>query len=505
MLYFLDVGYVKKIQVLYFINDAQNPVSINEIANYTGSTWKTIQVLLLALRKDIESFSFDLVETKEKKYFLVSNNSNQSIYFDDYLLMCGKNSLVFAIVEELFYKESINTIEFCNDRYISQATFSRGKKKLRDILLKSNLKLPTYVKKGIVGNEYKIRLFYFYFFYSFYNSIEWPFEESAMNDINNNFYSKFEKIVGPISNINKRKFCILAYIIKKRISQRHFIKKDMISFEGLKVYSPVYDLFNSFFKKNIYIDEDTIKKEVNFFIYGLYSNEIIDIDKRDLLPIIKKDKQVTELTNTWILEFKQTVIYSLSNEDELLLFYKLSRLHLRYRYNYFPNKLFSKYELFDTDLEKYNEWIYIKTKKMYKNIIKYDVYIKFLNNYLSNNERNELFENYYYYIYSYFLSLEKLKPITIYIDDSIGKIDKKILKKRLELVFGDNIIIKEIENGDIELILTSSVYKIDEIEREKVFYYRNDKSFFKFTEIIQKKIYIQLSKNRKLKEHIYED
>lgn len=505
MLYFLDADYVKKIQVLYFINDAQNPVTINEIANYTGSTWKTISVLLLALRKDVEAFSFDLVDTKEKKYFLESNKNIGSIYFDDYFLICGKNSLVFTIVEELFYKEYINTIEFCNDRYISQATFSRGKKKLRDILIKSNLKLPTYVKKGIVGNEYKIRLFYFYFFYSFYNSIEWPFEKSAMNDIYNNFYSKFEKIVGPISNTNKRKLCIIVYIIKKRMSQGNFVSKGTISFDEIKEYPLIYKLFSSYFEKKIFLDEDKIKKEVDFFIYGLYSNEIIDIDKRELLPIINKDKQVTELTNTWIFEFKKIVKYSLSKEDESLLFCKISRLHLRYKNNYFPNKLFSKYELFDMNLEKYNEWVYLKTENLYQNLIKLELYKNFINTYFSKNEKNELFENYYYYIYYYILSLENLKPISICIDDSIRKLDKKILKKRLELVFGDNIIIKDIENGDIELILTNHGYKIDEIEREKVFYYRNDKSFFKFTEIIQKKIYIQLSKNKKLKERIYEN
>ncbi|MEG2292702.1 MAG: helix-turn-helix domain-containing protein [Carnobacterium sp.] len=197
MLEFLDLEYVKMVKILDFINKSVKPVSLDEVAKHIKSVKKTANTLLMLIKSELKDFDFEVRMNTNKKYYLKKKNDSQKksdyVNLDAFILTCGKRSIVFSMVEELYHKGYIDVVKFCTEKYISSATFSRAKKQLTRSLAKSNLKLATHLKGGIIGEEYYIRIFYFQFFNTFYNSVEWPFEQSQKIEMERLYQKKSKK------------------------------------------------------------------------------------------------------------------------------------------------------------------------------------------------------------------------------------------------------------------------------------------------------------------------
>ncbi|WP_317914172.1 helix-turn-helix domain-containing protein [Carnobacterium maltaromaticum] len=489
MLNFIDSDYNRQIRVLYFIKSSFKPVTVDEIADYAGSSNKTISTILPVIKNDIAKLNFDLKRTQDRKYYLESEVKGIPISLDEYILFCGKRSLVFSIIEELFHKEKINTVDFCNKRYISQATFSRGKKKLIELLATCDLKLPTYLTEGIIGNEYKIRNFYFNFFTNFYSSFEWPFEEHIKKEFAIFFESKLGESISMISMNQKTKFYYLLYIIKKRIMQGDYSREETVSFEGIDNYEHYYQFMKDFLSTYKIINPKTIKNETNFFICEIYTQEIIELD---LGTFFSNDRLELSVTHLWMEEFKKQFKQILTEKEKIVLEKRLIFLHTNYKYVYYPKKLFSKYELFEKNADEYDVELLKKTKKFFVELMKNQNYKQYRQVQLKHISQNFIIEDYYQALYCFFYNLKKAEKIPIFISDSVDKINKSILKKKLRLVFGNKITIKKEVDSQVEIILTSEVTPFCDIEEFIIYSYQDENTFYRVAQRIQEKIYKQL-------------
>ncbi|CAD5899702.1 helix-turn-helix domain-containing protein [Carnobacterium maltaromaticum] len=493
MLNFLNDEYIRSLKALYFINNSSHAVSIDEIATQIGSVRKTVATLLNIIKSDLADCNFDLRETSEKKYYLVSKNQTV-IYLDDYILMCGKRSLLFSIVEELFDKGSINTIQFCNDRYISQTTFSRGKKKLTELLEKSQLKLANYVSDGIIGDEYQVRIFYFHFFNHFYYSLEWPFDSFQKEEIAYSIMMEKTSLFENLTMNQKRKLYYILAIMKKRMNQGYGVHPVSISFENNTQYKKIHAFVESYLNVHEIWDTQVIKNETNFFMCVLYTEDIVHLqtDYLEYLLDYSKDNPInTEISTLWIQTFKKVVKHKLTIEEEVNLHEELNKFHLSTEFLYCNSTLFLN-NLSNQSDEKLNNEIYQYAFKFYQLLLKNKMFRAFREQNLKNVTDKYMIDRYYYYMYYSFLKLKKMKPINLFIADSIERIDKIILTRKLELLFGENIKIVENSIQSETLILTSTGNNHSKREEITIFSYKDEQNFKKVIQRIHEKIYEQL-------------
>ncbi|TFJ41168.1 hypothetical protein CKN73_05645 [Carnobacterium divergens] len=491
MLNFLNDEYVRSIKALYFISSSPNPVSIDEIALHIGSVRRTVVTLLTLIKTDSLSCNFQLQETTEKKYYLVSKIEGKAICLDDYLLIGAKRSLLFLMTEELFNKGAINTIQFCNDHYISQITFSRGKKKLSELLERSQLRLTNYVSEGIVGNEYQIRIFYFHFFNSFYHSIEEPFKSIEGVELLN---QELAEIFGEMTDYQKRKLHYLLYVMKKRTKQRHTVEPLPISFDYITKYDAIYRFIGNYLSVHGVFDPQLVKNETHFFICSIYTQDIISLKTnylKYLLEYAKDNSLHVEISNIWIDTFKKLGAQVVSSEEELAMQEELGKFHLAVDFLYCDPSLFIVGEL-NLNTAKMNPEIYDYTLKFYRLLLENESYATFRKINLKNITDEYLVKNYYYYLYYSFLKRKKPNPILLYIADSIERIDRRILIGKLTLLFGAKITIVDNNYSRKALMLTNIDTNEQNTEEIVIFSYNDEQNLKKVIDRIHQKIYEQL-------------
>lgn len=486
MLNFLNDEYIRSTKVLNFINNSSKPVSIDEIAVQVGSVRKTVATMLSIIKSDLSTCNFDLRKTNEKKYYLVSKEK-ATIYLDDYLLICAKRSLLFSMVEELFNKGRIHTIQFCNDRYISQTTFSRGKKKLSELLERSQLKLTNYVSDGIVGDEYKVRIFYFHFYEHFYYSLEWPFEDIRKEHIENTIKKELNPLFDNLTTNQMRKLYYVLSIIKKRMNHGYTVKTLPISFENHTQYEKIYAFVERYLSVHEKLDPQVIKNETHFFMCVLYTQDIIYLQTdylTNLLAYSEDNPENAEINSLWIQTFKTLMNQDLTIDEELKWRQELNKFHLSSEFLY-CDPTFFLIDLTNQKEKSFNKKIYQETSRLYQSLLKNKKFREFKQVNLKNITDEFMIDNYYYFIYLSFLNVKKTKPIPLFIADYNGKIDQLILTKKLELLFGKNI----------ELIKknTSTLTNLESIKLDQdgiiISSYQDEQSFKKVVHQVQEKIY----------------
>lgn len=263
----------------------------------------------------------------------------------------------------------------------------------------------------------------------------------------------------------------------------------MISFEEVENYEKYYSFMREYLSIYKVTDAAIIKNETDFFICAIYTQEIIDFN---LSGSFSKNKFEKVIVNLWLDELKKQFNQLLTSEEEEFWENRLTLLHIRYKYVYYPKKLFSKYELFETNTENYKPELLKKTHGFFLELMKNKDYKEYRQTQLAHISQSSIIEEYYHYLYCFFYSLKKVTKIPIFISDSVGKINKIILEKQLRIIFGDNIIIQNKIDEKVEIIITYEEYHISEIDVFGVYSYQDEKVFYKITNRIQEKIYKQL-------------
>ena len=119
VLSFIDTHAIRSMKVLLFINSSFNPVSLDEIINEIGSVKRTTYTLLELLKTEVNQCDFNLVEDKNRNYYLVAKDKRREVDLNLYLLVCGESSLFFTMIKEIYERGFINIYNFCREHYIS--------------------------------------------------------------------------------------------------------------------------------------------------------------------------------------------------------------------------------------------------------------------------------------------------------------------------------------------------------------------------------------------------
>ncbi|PLS32155.1 hypothetical protein CYV26_15565 [Carnobacterium maltaromaticum] len=499
MLEFLDVEYIKMVKILDFINKSVKPVSLDEIAKHIRTVKKTANTLLVLIKNELKDFDFEIRVDSNKKYYL--KNKYESLKKADYInlnafvLACGKRSIVFSMVEELYHKGYINVTKFCSDKYISSATFSRAKKQLTRTLNKSNLKLATHLKGGIIGEEYYIRIFYFHFFNTFYNSIEWPFNQNQKIEIERFYQEKIAKIANELNFIQKSKLYYLVSIIKKRLLQNNTLLENTYSFNEFENYNKIYKTYSDYLNDHGIWSGKYVANETNFFMYMIYSEGICSISDEPLGNFIlfsHDNNEYLKINQVWVEEFKSRFKQKISLKDELQIYQDLCILNHPKDLSLNRTSAFFEYGN-NLNSSILNQKIYQQTKDFFFELLENKEFSDFIKNEELDIQEDVVIEKYYHYIYTYLFNKKEIEPIKIFISNTFDVVSEKFIKKKLLLLFGGNIDIQSQLNGQTNLIITNSSMEQNYSEELLISSHKDTVSLNKISYIIREKIHTQIN------------
>ncbi|MEK4153090.1 helix-turn-helix domain-containing protein [Carnobacterium sp. FSL E2-0243] len=500
MLEFLDLEYVKMVKILDFINKSVKPVSLDEVAKHIKSVKKTANTLLMLIKSELKDFDFEVRMNTNKKYYLKKKNDSQKksdyVNLDAFILTCGKRSIVFSMVEELYHKGYIDVVKFCTEKYISSATFSRAKKQLTRSLAKSNLKLATHLKGGIIGEEYYIRIFYFQFFNTFYNSVEWPFEQSQKIEMERLYQKKIKKMTQELNFIQKRKLYYLISIVRKRLLQNNTMLKNTYSFNEFINYNKIYEIYVEYINDHGIWNEERRANETNFLMYMMYSEQILSISEEALGNFIlfsHNNNECLRINQIWVEEFKNSFKLKILLKDELQLYQDLYILNYPAELALDRRSVFFKYEN-NPDSIILNQKIYQQTEQFYYKLIENKEFSDFIDIHeLKTVKETVMIKKYYHYIYTYLFNKKEIDPIKIFMSNTLDILSEKFIKKKLLLLFGGNIEIESHLNSQTNLIITNSSMGQDYTEEVMIASDKDIPSLNKIIYIIQEKIYAQIN------------
>lgn len=491
VLSFIDTHAIRSMKVLLFINSSFNPVSLDEIINEIGSVKRTTYTLLELLKTEVNQCDFNLVEDKNRNYYLVAKDKRREVDLNLYLLVCGESSLFFTMIKEIYERGFINIYNFCREHYISHPTFSRAKANLNKLLKLCYLNITIQKDYKIVGNEYRQRIFYYQFFEGFYGTLRWPFEKKVEKEIID--FCTFSRAIffEQVSEENQYKIYYMLAIMRDRNLKGRKVKKTTYSFENHSLYEDVYKFVQIFLKKWTNQDHETIKRETTFFFCFLYTEDLLSSRNEpieNLLSAAIDNQQMYYLNSLWIKVFTSCFERVLTEKQKINWFKEVTNIHLKLELIYFDRELFMKNQYQIKDV-LFNDEIYKKTESFVSHLLENDLYFNYKEKNLKEISITTIINHYYHYIYKFFIGEKKNDLVTLFVSDSIEVIEKQILEKKLKLLFGEKIKISKFLGQGEELVVTSRNLNLLTAKSIVVYSVSDLRNFKKIVNAVERELY----------------
>lgn len=168
---FLDSTDLQKFQMYRALKTLDSyGFTINDLSIKMRVTYQQAYNIFRELLGDIEQITGKTGKVSAKR---VMSQENFTISVDDYRLFLLNQSIQFQFIDYLIQATSLSVDKFCQDRFISRSTLTRKTLPLRQFLGEYGIKI-SFTKPALTGDERKIRLFIFSFYWFSYHGVRWP-------------------------------------------------------------------------------------------------------------------------------------------------------------------------------------------------------------------------------------------------------------------------------------------------------------------------------------------
>ncbi|WDF82078.1 helix-turn-helix domain-containing protein [Lacticaseibacillus pabuli] len=165
---FLDSTDLQKFQMYRALKTLDSyGFTINDLSVKMRVTYQQAYNIFRELLGDIEQITGKTGKVSAKR---VMSQENFTISVDDYRLFLLNQSIQFQFIDYLIQATSLSVDKFCQDRFISRSTLTRKTLPLRQFLGEYGIKI-SFTKPGLTGDERKIRLFIFSFYWFSYHGV----------------------------------------------------------------------------------------------------------------------------------------------------------------------------------------------------------------------------------------------------------------------------------------------------------------------------------------------
>lgn len=474
---FLDEIYDRRIKVLSFINNHPQEVNITEIAEATGLAKRTVSMFIKQFDQELfddeSMFNVEYINGTIKS--VAADNLDLNSIGSKYLMQ----STIYKIVKAIFLNDKIDVKRFCDTEFISTATFSRYRKKLVMILNQSGLSLSR--ENKIIGDELRIRNFYFLFFSNASNS--WMFSQQEYKEISEYFVTHLASWK-KMNALQHLRISLIIYISLVRSRQKNFFdNKTLINLTKKRTQEPSTKFFYEYFASKRTKIVNQIWAETSSTLFFLYKERILyeslELDNYDYVslenyehyfskenfPFIQSSKQLAcEILNEFFDGMTSQSIY-------LRIRMEVDLFHFVVNTSFVDPSIF--YYIYDEKNFFYSnkQEIEIKEKinKMFQRLRKtnYDNCYKQFPTYITQSALNDYLYLIIYTLIIQFKSVE-YSPVKIFIQNTKLFVTDLLINK-INLIFGDRVECVEELSSSVDIIVTDTNISDIESDAEQIF------------------------------------
>ncbi|MEI5994287.1 helix-turn-helix domain-containing protein [Candidatus Enterococcus mansonii] len=472
---FLNVFDDRRMHIVSILIREAREMSIPELIKMTNYSENTVRTIV----KELHTHP----ELNSNRLFFTSNKTGQILTIkilnaevETVGLFYLKRSILFNFVMDSFLLGKVNVGQFCDTHYISKSTFLRYKKRFIDFIEKHGLSLSE--NNEIMGNEYRIRTFYFLFFSS--ASSLWLFSEDLdilEQSLTSNFFSKFQ-----LNPTQKHHFLLMIFICKIREQHSCFIESPYrVTFSKNGLYKELSDSLSlsvtSFTEK-----EEQAESEAAFLFLFILKNKLLPSLSNTIQETLVFDTKINNLntaikaitqmfyTNLFHDEFDHTS--EINQIEDFDLLHQEVSLFLLYEYycSYDPRDFLYVYTEDYYHLNPYKQLIKNKSDHILEQIDQLSATYPFLAEYLKP-DKIEHFKNQFFLFTIHLYPLFKqgrIDPVTINIQNGNAYI-KEIITMKLLLLFRENITIADHFDKAIDLLISDKSYSGEFPHKNKIY------------------------------------
>ena len=236
-----DRKFVKKVQLLRTLANAEHSVSIKELIASVDLTPSTIRTEIHTLNDELKPY-IEISSPKIGEYLLTfkSNTSIEAIVAE-----LIKDSLTFKIVESILHNQLLNLLDALDYFCVSRSTLLRTVKTMNEALTRFNINIETSAIR-FKGREEDIRVFFFEFFALLGDTL-------VISDESNEDTGRFLDLVNEFIPIplhyNYFRISVWLSITKIRWENGCYLRTSFTNLEAMAEKSPLYPRFGRIFQQ----------------------------------------------------------------------------------------------------------------------------------------------------------------------------------------------------------------------------------------------------------------
>lgn len=324
---FLDRADLQKYQMFSAIKDSNvQTYTINTLSRHLDLSYQQGYNILQELFRDLTELTAHPENLKRKQINLLMEID---VTVDDYHLYLLKHAIAFQFVDYIVQANHPSTEQFCRAHFISRSTLARKTVALRALLERFQIKL-SFSDLCFIGEESRIRLFLFDFYWLGYHGVDWPFKVLDEQQIVKEYMALPNAKTNPVDILEEILFWAICRV---RISGNHFVTGN----------EPFDRIFNDYppFQHAVYtremfpaFNQQFMKGENDFFYFQQHRTITFLPDTpadQDFIHYVLKQKTITADFVKRLLAFlgdhiRHHTVFDLQHEQGLIL--NLTRIAL---------------------------------------------------------------------------------------------------------------------------------------------------------------------------------
>lgn len=226
--------------------------TLEEISKMIGTSKKTTHIQLNQIKQLVQSKYQDNLKIKsDRQGFSLERNIGFNI--QEVTIQILKEEILFVLINTALKNENQDVQLFLEKNYISLSLYYSYQKRLNKYLQKYSIQLIANPYIHFNGEEHKIRFFLYQFYWNFFQGNEWPFEKISKLDT----YKLIEKFQNNMQNLmgvtQKRQLSYAIAICASRIRTDCYIEKEhSMSFKITNVSFNAFNLYGTNIKTSLY-------------------------------------------------------------------------------------------------------------------------------------------------------------------------------------------------------------------------------------------------------------
>lgn len=213
-----------------------------------GTSKKTTHIQLNQIKQLVQTkYQGNLEIKSDRQGFSLERNIGFNI--QEFTIQILKEEILFVLINTALKNETQDVQLFLEKNYISLSLYYSYQKRLNQFLKKYSIQLIANPYIHFEGEEHKIRLFLYQFYWGFFQGNEWPFEKVSKLDTHKLTDKIQNDMQDGMGDTQKIQLSYAVAICASRIKSGCYIEKEhSLSFKRTDVFLNIFNFYGNVIK-----------------------------------------------------------------------------------------------------------------------------------------------------------------------------------------------------------------------------------------------------------------